>query len=439
MKKTLLALAITALSANAFAVNLDEKNTTDTFASEIVVKSTGTIIGSDKLSVSSKAGFSVTDGFVRVTLDNGALFAGDPAIKAANSEGDVDTTAAKLVAGGNGTNFAIFSGLNLVKTDVVTVTTAANTESTRNGVKVVNQDAVNVTFALYETASQATTQTTPLYSNSGVLLNFKQALTVAATSKDLDVLEIAIGEDGQNFFTFEGGEKSTPIAALSIEAAEYLDADGEGFTLEDAIETYSWKLSGDFSAASTVAIEDADFEIAEDKLSATIEDELGNVTYKATGEVVIPETTFSAAFTPVAQNGYAVSAKTFSNVSSLVRAGDSDDADLVLKPAGAYQNFVRISNTSNIAGKFFLEVTNDAGDTVTIALNEVEGQPEALAARASTTQMTIDQIFAAAKAKGLELTGQGKLRLKATGQVGAGGVSLQTYTVSKDGNSFATF
>lgn len=108
MKKTLLALAITALSANAFAVNLDEKNTTDTFASEIVVKSTGTIIGSDKLSVSSKAGFSVTDGFVRVTLDNGALFAGDPAIKAANSEGDVDTTAAKLVAGGNGTNFAIF-------------------------------------------------------------------------------------------------------------------------------------------------------------------------------------------------------------------------------------------------------------------------------------------------------------------------------------------
>ena len=99
MKKTLLALAITALSANAFAVNLDEKNTTDTFASEIVVKSTGTIIGSDNLSVSSKAGFSVENGFVRVTLDNGALFAGDPAIKAVDSEeGEVDTTAADLVA-----------------------------------------------------------------------------------------------------------------------------------------------------------------------------------------------------------------------------------------------------------------------------------------------------------------------------------------------------
>ena len=435
MKKTLLALAITALSANAFAVNLDEKNTTDTFASEIVVKSTGTIIGSDNLSVSSKAGFSVENGFVRVTLDNGAVFAGDPKI-AVDGE-DVPTA---LVAGGNGANFAIFSVSDVDKTDVVTVTTAANAGETRNGVKVVNQDAVNVTFALYETASQATTQTTPLYSNSGVLLNFKQALTVAATSKDLDVLEIAIGEDGQNFFTFEGGEKSTPIAALSIEAAEYLDANGDDFTADDAIDTYSWKLSGDFSAAgTTVAIEDEEFEIAEDKLSATIDSVSGDVIYSATGEAVIPETTFSAAFTPVAQNGYAVSAKTFSNVSSLVRAGDSDDADLVLKPAGAYQNFVRISNTSNIAGKFFLEVTNDAGDTVTIALNEVEGQPEALAARASTTQMTIDQIFAAAKAKGLELTGQGKLRLKATGQVGAGGVSLQTYTVSKDGNSFATF
>ncbi|CAB5526979.1 hypothetical protein [Stutzerimonas stutzeri] len=435
MKKTLLALAITALSANAFAVNLDEKNTTDTFASEIVVKSTGTIIGSDNLSVSSKAGFSVENGFVRVTLDNGAVFAGDPKI-AVNSV-DVPTA---LVAGGNGANFAIFSVSDVKKTDVVTVTTAANAEETRNGVKVVNQDAVNVTFALYETASQATTQTTPLYSNSGVLLNFKQALTVAATSKDLDVLEIAIGEDGQNFFTFEGGKKSTPIAALSIEAAEYLDANGDNFTADDAIDTYSWKLSGDFSAAATtVAIEDEEFEIAEDKLSATIDSVSGKVIYSATGEAVIPETTFSAAFTPVAQNGYAVSAKTFSNVSSLVRAGDSDDADLVLKPAGAYQNFVRISNTSNIAGKFFLEVTNDAGDTVTIALNEVEGQPEALAARASTTQMTIDQIFAAAKAKGLELTGQGKLRLKATGQVGTGGVSLQTYTVSKDGNSFATF
>ncbi|MFD2836473.1 hypothetical protein ACFS3C_07700 [Azotobacter vinelandii] len=79
----------------------------------------------------------------------------------------------------------------------------------------------------------------------------------------------------------------------------------------------------------------------------------------------------------------------------------------------------------------------DDGSTASLALSDVEGQPAELAARASTTQMRIDDIYAAAVAKGFALSGQGKLRLVVEGEVPS--LDVQTYTVSKDANSFATF
>ncbi len=50
--------------------------------------------------------------------------------------------------------------------------------------------------------------------------------------------------------------------------------------------------------------------------------------------------------------------------------------------------------------------------------------------------MKVADIYAAAQAKGLALTGDKKLRLKVEGEVGS--LSLQNYTVSKDGNALNT-
>lgn len=436
MKKTLLALAVAALSANAFAIDLDDKtDKPDTFASEIVVKSTGTAIGQNNLTVTADAGFAVTDGFVRFDLSNGATFAGNPTLTV---DGTPVTT---IVSGGDGKSFVIFSSINADAAHSIELTTATGEGK---GITVINKEAVGVTFGVYETASNAATQTTALNSKSGTLLNFDAALTVKAEQGD-EIGKIAIGEEGKNFLAFTkeaSSDTASKILKLTLAANdEYLGIRGAALNVNasDIVGSYNWTLNGNFGAADSVEIDATTAVLADDKLSATLDNKSGDVIYTVDGLTVIPESLFSATFTPEAAAGYAVSAKTFSNVASLQRDGDSDSADLVLNPNGAYSNYVRISNTSSVAGKFFLEVTNDAGESVTIALNEVEGQPESLAAGASTTQMTIQQIYAAAEAKGLSLAGQGKLRLKASGQVSQGGVSLQTYTVSKDGNSFATF
>ena len=120
----------------------------------------------------------------------------------------------------------------------------------------------------------------------------------------------------------------------------------------------------------------------------------------------------------------------------LNKNGSTKEANLVLAPDTSYTNLVRISNTSNIAGKFFVTAYSDDGKSVSFPLSDVAGQPATLDAGASTKQMKVADIYAAAEAKGLALTGDKKLRLKVEGEVAS--LSLQNYTVSKDGNALNT-
>ncbi|MGJ3590158.1 hypothetical protein [Stutzerimonas stutzeri] len=445
MKKTLLALAITALSANAFAVDLETQTGTASFASEINVASTGTAIATaTPVTASAKLGVTLAKVFVRYDLANGAKFAAAPALTSTNAGPATITLVSGGIAGSSSAIFEVSSTGNATA-DVLTL--AAKTT-------VVSKEAVGITYGVYETVSNASAQTASLYSKSGTLLNFKSGLEVKAAPAAA-IKKIAVGVDGKNFTTFDGAAGAndlTDLTTLTVTpVAGVLAATGNAATVAAAapgdvnniISAYNWKLEGDFSAANSLTALSG-FTLAANKLSAT--NTAANVasgttvTYTVNKTAVIPETAVKATFTPTAAAGYTVAAATFDPAATLVREGTSDSADLALRPNGSYKNFVRISNKSTIAGKFFIEVTNDAGESRTVALNEVAGQAsDSLAAGASTTQMDIVDIFAAAAAKGLTLSGEGKLRLKATGQVSNGSVSLQTYTVSKDNNSFATF
>lgn len=430
MKKTLLALAITALSANAFAVNLDDNTATQSYASEIVVASTGAVLQGATASVT--AGFALaTDGYVRLELTNGAKF--DGTVGLTSSVGGTPTAAGKysISAGGAGSDYVIFrtNGTGIANNEVLAL--IAN-------VKVANKNAVSVSYALYETAANAVAESGALASKTGTLLNFKSAVKVAATDAVTTNID-AINGESKEFVA--GTTADLTNLSAGVDVTVLLASGTPVALLTDIANSYTWTLNGNFSAVAAAGINDVTptpFTIATDKQSASLQDAAdGVVTYEVTGADEIAETTVSAVFSADAKTGYAISNVTINNAAVLTKNGVTRDVDLALKPGGAYSNYVRISNKDTIAGGFSIRVINDAGEAVSFPLNAVAGQPATLEAGASTAQMTIQSIFDAATAKGLALSGEGKLRLQVTGQVND--LDVQTYTVSKDGNSFATF
>lgn len=429
MKKTLLALAVSALSVNAFAVNLDTAAGTQVFAQEIKIAAAGTDIGAAAVTATVNAGFSLPAGFVRFDLTNGAKFKADPALTGVTST---------LAAGGAGQSFAIFNFTAPV-TPATPLTLTSN-----NGITVVNKAAVGISYGLYETAGNATTQTGNLNAKSGTLLSFTPALTVTATPAPAALKIDAIGAESKKF---AGNAIATPLTTLTaaLVATPTLKIDGTAVAaVTDIAPTAAWKLNGNFSAVAVNGLNAAAggaATIAADKQSVTYAANAASpalVTYTVTGTTEIAETGVSAVFTPTAAAGYEdVAPVTIANAGKLEKNGTTEAVDLALKPGGAYSNYVRISNKDTIPGAFFIKVINDAGQAVSFPLSDVAGQPATIAAGASTTQLSIQSIFDAAAAKGLALSGEGKLRLEVTGQTN--NLSVQSYTIAKDGNSFATF
>jgi len=431
MKKTLLALAVSALSVNAFAVNLDTAAGTQVFAQEIKIAAAGTDIGAAAVTATVNAGFSLPAGFVRFDLTNGAKFKDAPVLTG---------VANTLAAGGAGQSFAIFNFTAPVTATPATPLTLTST----NGITVVNKAAVGISYGLYETAGNATTQTGNLNAKSGTLLSFTPALTVTATPAPAALKIDAIGAESKKF---AGNATSTPLTTLTaaLVATPPLKIDGTPVTaVTEIASTAAWKLNGNFSAVAVNGLNAAAggaATIAADKQSVTYAANAASpalVTYTVTGTTEIAETGVSAVFTPTAAAGYEdVAPVTIANAGKLEKNGTTLPVDLALKPGGAYSNYVRISNKDTIPGAFFIKVINDAGQAVSFPLSDVAGQPATIAAGASTTQLSIQSIFDAAAAKGLALSGEGKLRLEVTGQTN--NLSVQSYTIAKDGNSFATF
>lgn len=448
MKKTLLALAVTALSANAFAVNLDTPSTpgTQVFASEIDVTAPvvlGAVAGlpnpnASLLKTEGGLGFALTNSYVRYELSNGATFdtavvAGDLTSPAAGG-GYTQYAGAKTVAGGGtvGSNYVIFNlAAAALATDKLVFAHSA---------KVTSQSAVTVSYSLHQQASDAVNKTNALSTKTGTLLSFSKGLVI--TSAANTPLEIdAIAQAGKKFV---GAATTTPMITLNLAAATPAVAriDGSPAVLADLVNLTGtkWTVTGNFSAAKSIAGGDLDtgaagYKLATDKQSATktTVDAAETVSYEVNGTDAIAETAIAATLTPVAATGMKVAPVTISDITRLKNNGKTAKAAFVLKPNGAYKNFVRVSNTGSVATLFTITVTNDAGKSTTINMADVAGQSAtAIPAGGSSPQMSIVDIYNAAVAKGFVPAGEGKLRLAVTGATT--GVSLQNYVTSIDGN-----
>ncbi|WP_052742192.1 hypothetical protein [Stutzerimonas stutzeri] len=464
MKKTLLALAVTALSANAFAVDLNAANSDAVnYAAEIklpaVLTDTSNTVGGvttelNDLDVKVQLGFSATANvkrYVRFDLTNAQF---ETPVVASNlfegTKGAGVVLAPSVAVGGTkGSSFVVIE-----ITPASTLTNAAVLTLELADIKATGGDA-SVQYRLYETGVDANAgNTSTLAAKSGKLFGFKSALNAKVTTKGA-AQKIDVTQESKYFVDANAAklDVNNVIGNLTVGVnTGVYSAAGTTVALSDLVDSAKVEVAGDFSAG----LKDADgkllpaaavlngataSEVTAAKATYTVDPATGltdaPLTLTVDGKTALATQTFTAKLVPVAKAAYTVNTVDLGVLGELQKNGSSESLNLALKPGGAYQNYVRISNTSNLDGKFFITVISDEGKTATVNLSDVAGQPATLAARASTTQMTIQQIFDAAAAKGLALSGEGKLRLVVEGEVPS--LSAQMYTTSKDGNSFDRF
>ncbi|MGU5637903.1 hypothetical protein ACV1DV_20490 [Aeromonas veronii] len=463
MKKTLIALAIAGLSFNAAAtVTIGDSTTVKSYASEIAMPATLTNAGT-ALDVKTPIAFSATKDvkrYVRFDLTNAefataitsdklttdATYIPDP-VDAPAVTAQVDLRASVSVGGGAGSKFVVIE-IN----PIATLENTANLTLALNKVKALSGEG-SINYRLYETGVDANAGNDKILAQKeGKLFTSKSALTVAVVKgadRKIDVTQES------KFFTDDDQKnvKATNVGTLTVKAdGDVLDANSTTMTMAKLVKTSAVVVTGNFSAGKKDANKKLDksavafgAKVAADEITATkaqfnfnpAADVVASVLkFTVDGETAIEAQDMTIKFAPVAQDGYTVSTLDLGVIGTLAKNGSSAIANLVLAPDTSYTNLVRISNTSGIAGKFFITAIADDGKNVTFALSDVAGQPASLDAGASTKQMKVADIYAAAQAKGLVLTGDKKLRLKVEGEVGS--LSLQNYTVSKDGNALNT-
>lgn len=462
MKKTLIALAIAGLSFNAAAtVTIGDSTTVKSYASEIAMPATLTNAGT-ALDVKTPIAFSATKDvkrYVRFDLTNAefataitsdklttdATYVPDPAAPGVTAP--VDLRASVSVGGGVGSKFIVIE-IN----PIATLENTANLTLALNKVKALSGEG-SINYRLYETGVDANAGNDKILAQKeGKLFTSKSALTVAVVKgadRKIDVTQES------KFFTDDALKtiKATDVGTLTVKAdGDVLDANSTNMTMVKLVKTSAVVVTGDFSAGKKDADKKLDksavafgAKVAADEITATkaqfnfapAADVVASVLkFTVDGETAIEAQDMTIKFIPVAQDGYTVSTLDLGVIGTLAKNGSSAIANLVLAPDTSYTNLVRISNTSGIAGKFFITAIADDGKNVTFPLSDVAGQPASLDAGASTQQMKVADIYAAAQAKGLALTGDKKLRLKVEGEVAS--LSLQNYTVSKDGNALNT-
>ncbi len=453
MKKTLLALAVASLSVNAFAVDLTvSPSNAVNYASEITLPAVLTDTTTNDLDVTVALGFSATAGvrrYVRFDLTNAEFET--PVVATDITEANAVALNASVSQGGT-------KGSKFVVIEITPATTLANTAKLTLALANINATGgeASVQYRLYETGVDAVAgNASVLASKSGKLFGLDSGLNALVTNKGA-AAQIDVAQESK-FFVGAPGKKDNVIGSLTVGAATsaVYAKDGTAVTtLATLVQSANLEVTGDFSAglkdaegklvagaAVLNSVAPGDTTVTATKATYKLDPAVGltnqALTLNVDGTSTLDAQTFTAKLVPVAQTGYTVAAKDLGELGTLSKNGDTQRVDLALKPGGTYSNFVRISNTSNLEGKFFITVIADDGSKAVVNLSDVADQPATLTAQASTTQISIQQIFDAAAAKGLSLSGQGKLRLIVEGEVPS--LSVQSYTIAKDGNSFATF
>lgn len=485
-KKTLsLAIAAAVGVAPSALAEVDLRPATGTtgtlaFANENTIGALGTTIdpvGSNLL-VKAAVGFSITDGterYIRYDVDGAAL-------ADAMADSDLAVTSASANA-----SVSISAGGQAKDTYVIFEVTAANANSvvgpSNNAVvslpnlSITGKNDVTITYALYSTPEAAVSSGTTLASDSGKLATFTNAGNHAAVAVTTEAIDVAQGttyfasgtKDATSLIGafVNAGNTTTAVVSSLPDAATDLSA-----ALDTVAGVTTLEVSGDFSfgqdlgtdgapdgtytkVLGPLAIHDSagcnnvvlanavSMTATEAVFNLTGTADTGDQTYyicaTANGKSLIPPQTFTGSLSTSGVTGVYDAESAALTLGTLVKNGTSVALNLALKPGGAFSNFIRVNNTSGIAGDVSMIVYNDAGDSVAIMFGDVAGVDSSmLPAYGSSDLVAIGDIYDAAVAADATFdVGDGKLRVIIDGEFT--GIDAQSITLSTDNTSFTTF
>jgi len=488
MDKKLLSLAVAAglASSSASAINLDTGVGSNSYATENVISSIapGTALTeANANNVTVAAGFTVstTPKYMRFDLTGATLGAAAVTADLVGTEtiiangtagaGAVETLSA---GGAVGDTYAIFE---IKANAALNQVTSANTVAfDMPELDVVAQGTIGVTYTLHSTAVEAVnnSSTTALATKTGSIASFTAGTTTAVAITSTTTPAPTKIDPANNNLSFVGGLATTNIGIFTLAnvGTNQMAIDGTTDVTHTVKQSAnSLVVTGDFSATQdlTLGVPDGTYTLASvfidhtatntvfdcdnsntassalSATSATIALPTAADTYAVcvttNGVSTINEGSYSAVLTPTATS-IAYSAPAVSlTLGSLVKDGSTALLNLALSPTGAYPSFVRITNTSAVAGDVSITLINDDGDSEVFSLSAVSGQSsDSLAALGSTTLISVADLMAAAQAVDATFAlgaNSNKLRVSITGEFG--GIAAQSVTTSIDGNSFSTF
>jgi len=485
MNKKLLSLAVAAglASSSAMAVDLNAGTGSNVYATEIAIGAAGATVLAPVAAnnVTVNAGFSISDSterYMRFDI-TGATFtdATGLALVVDDSSGAGNALEVQSSGGAATDTYVIYE---VTASGAATVATTNDAVLSLPNLTVTSIGAIGVTYSLFADAIDAVNNTTAnaLATNTGTVASAGAATTVANTTTAGGALAsslIDVTAGAAAFVAGAGGLTTSTNTIGSITLADSATAgnDTDGATdVTHAVATASGTLvvTGDFTAtqdltalapdgtytAGTAVFVDnvTPFDCGTVNIGAsTVTDT--TATFAAFGAAAssnsalciavngvstIAAGSYSAVYTPTANAGYTLSATTLTT-GSLSKNGSTTILNLALSPTGAYPSFVRINNTSNIAGAVTMTLINDDGDQVTIDLGDVSGQTSSsLAGQASSSLLSIADLMAAGQAADATFdlgANSNKLRVSISGEFSS--IAAQSITTSIDGNSFTTF
>ena len=516
-KQLIIILVAGLLSSTASALNLNPVTAvpaTDTdvavvgvpagtvvIASEIKASELDTVMGT-AYDVTGQSGFIIPAGagyFARFQLGGGATFATGLTMGSVDGLGNQFEIAA---GGGAGDDYAVVSVGN------TSGLIALGAEWMLTGVTYNIEDRADVTFTytLHQDAGDAVNEESPLNTQSGMLIEFKAATSMAGKAT-ANTKQIEVSTSGT---LFVGSSKVSTIMEINltttIAAAGYPVTADENPTLVDIAENVDLTVTGNFgsinlgdadadpvvapagkvwldSSPDCLISEVTDPEGTPDNATddVTIDRNLGLLTInrvgnaqvtaevelpvgdrtlaeyakaylclETDGKTEIPEGRYTGKLEMSANTGFDPHPDVDFTGSALEKNADSAEVHLLLTPNGVFSNYVRLSNTSSVpVDNLRVTLYNDAGDSQSFDLSDVEGLSNELDPYASTPLININVLFAAAQAVELEddeemftVTGGqfgNKLRARVDGSFQQGAVDIQALSVSTDRTTFFSF
>jgi len=487
MNKKLLSLAVAAGLASSSAMAVDLNNAaapgSNVYATEIAIGAAGATVlaPTSNNSVTVNAGFSISDSterYMRFDI-TGATFTDATGLALAVSDSGGAGGALEVQSSGGAAKDA-YVIYEVTASGGDTVATTNDAVLALPNLTVTSIGAIGVTYSLFADAIDAVNNTTAnaLATNTGTVASAGAATSVTNTTTAggklaSSLIDVTTGT--KKFVAGSGGLTTTTNTIGSVTLADSATAGNQTDGATDvthAIATASGTLvvTGDFTAtqdltalapdgtytaASAVFIDSATpYDCATSSLGATTVTAT-TATFAAFGAAAstnsaicikvnsvstIAAGSYSAVYTPKANTGYTLSATTLTT-GTLSKNGSTTILNLALSPTGAYPSFIRVNNTSNIAGDVSITLINDDGDSETFDMGTVSGQTSsALAGQASSGLLNVVDLLTAAQAVDATFAlgaNSNKLRVSISGEFST--IAAQSITTSIDGNSFTTF